>query len=53
MNQIKMIGIDHSKATVEYRELFSFTKAGAGHAMEALKEKKGIDFYEKTFCLDR
>ncbi|MCI6731934.1 MAG: glutamyl-tRNA reductase [Lachnospiraceae bacterium] len=43
MNQIKMIGIDHSKATVEYRELFSFTKAGAGHAMEALKEKKGID----------
>ena len=38
MNQIKMIGIDHSKATVEYRELFSFTKAGAGHAMEALKD---------------
>ena len=43
MNQIKMIGIDHSKATVEYRELFSFTRAAACHAMEVLKEKKGID----------
>ncbi|MDO5409008.1 MAG: glutamyl-tRNA reductase [Lachnospiraceae bacterium] len=43
MNQIKMIGIDHSKAAVEYRELFSFTRAGACRAMEELKEKKGID----------
>lgn len=43
MNQIKMIGIDHNKATVEYRELFSFTRAGACHAMEQLKEEKGID----------
>ena len=43
MNKIKMIGIDHSKAAVEYRELFSFTRAGACHAMETLKERKGID----------
>jgi hypothetical protein len=25
----KMVGIDHNKASIEYRELFSFTKAGA------------------------
>lgn len=43
MNQIKMIGIDHSKATVDYREMFSFTKAAAGSAMEELKEREGID----------
>ena len=43
MNQIRMIGIDHEKATVDYREMFSFTKAAAGHAMEILKNKKYID----------
>ena len=43
MNQIKMIGIDHSKAAVEHRERFSFTKAGACKAMEMLKERAGIE----------
>ncbi len=42
MNKIKMIGIDHSKASVAYRELFSFTKTSATAAMETLKEKKGV-----------
>lgn len=43
MNQIKMIGIDHSKAAVEHRERFSFTKAGACKAMEMMKKKAGIE----------
>lgn len=43
MNKIKMIGIDHSKASVAYRELFSFTKASATAAMEELKETKGVN----------
>ena len=42
MNKIKMIGIDHSKASVAYRELFSFTKTSATAAMETLEEKKGV-----------
>ncbi|WP_324825561.1 glutamyl-tRNA reductase [Sinanaerobacter sp. ZZT-01] len=37
--QITMIGIDHSKASIAYRELFSFTKAGAMEAMKYMKEK--------------
>ncbi|MBQ4044929.1 MAG: glutamyl-tRNA reductase [Lachnospiraceae bacterium] len=43
MNQIKMIGIDHNKASVEYREMFSFTKAGIREALEILKDETGID----------
>ena len=43
MNKIKMIGIDHSKASVAYRELFSFTKASATAAMEELKVTKGVN----------
>lgn len=44
MNQhIKMVGIDHNKASIEYRELFSFTKAGAVEAMKVLKERYPID----------
>jgi glutamyl-tRNA reductase len=43
MNQIKMIGIDHSNATVSYRELFSFTKSKAMEAMEELKKKPGVE----------
>lgn len=35
--RIKMVGIDHNKASIEYRELFSFTKAGAMEAMRQLK----------------
>lgn len=41
--QIKMVGIDHNKASIEYRERFSFTKAGAAEAMRILKERYPID----------
>ncbi len=40
---IKMVGIDHNKASIEYRELFSFTKAGAVDAMRILKERYPIN----------
>ena len=43
MKKIKMIGIDHSKAGVAYRELFSFTKASGTAAMEELKKEKGVN----------
>lgn len=39
---IQMIGIDHTKANVDIRALFSFTKKNAVTAMEALKEQPGI-----------
>jgi len=38
---IKMVGIDHSKATIEYRELFSFTKATAVAAMQRIRAEFG------------
>lgn len=41
--QIKMVGIDHNKASIEYRELFSFTKSGAAEAMRILKERYPIE----------
>ncbi len=37
--RITMIGIDHSKASIAYRELFSFTKAAAMEAMKYMKQK--------------
>lgn len=40
---VKMVGIDHNKASIEYRERFSFTKAGAAEAMKMLKERYPID----------
>ena len=40
---IKMVGIDHNKASIEYRERFSFTKAGAAEAMRILKDRYPID----------
>lgn len=40
--QIKMVGIDHNKASIEYRELFSFTKSDAIDAMKKLKSKYRI-----------
>lgn len=40
---IKMVGIDHNKASIEYREFFSFTKTGAIDAMKTLKERYPID----------
>ena len=43
MNQIRMIGIDHSKATVSYREMFSFTKAAAKAAMEEFNKIPGVE----------
>ena len=39
---ISMIGIDHSKAPVDIRALFSFTKKNAGEAMERVKEQEGV-----------
>ncbi len=37
-----MIGIDHNKAALDIRSLFSFTKKTAGQAMEFFKKKEGI-----------
>lgn len=42
MKHIQMIGIDHTHADVEIRELFSFTKKAAAEAMEQLKKQPGI-----------
>ncbi len=39
---ISMIGIDHNKASLDVRALFSFTKKAAGEAMPAIKELKGV-----------
>ena len=39
---ISMIGIDHSKASVDIRAKFSFTKKRAIEAMKKLKEEHGI-----------
>lgn len=39
---ISMIGIDHSKASVDIRAKFSFTKKKAVEAMSRLKEEQGI-----------
>lgn len=39
---ISMIGIDHSKASVDIRAKFSFTKKKAVESMSRLKEKQGI-----------
>ena len=38
---IKMAGIDHSRAGVETRELFSFTKSAAEEAMKQVREEFG------------
>lgn len=39
---ISMIGVDHSRAPVDIRALFAFTKKNAGEAMERLKSQEGI-----------
>jgi len=39
---IWMVGIDHNKASVDVRALFSFTKKNAAAAMEYLKKQEGI-----------
>lgn len=41
--QVTMIGIDHSRASIEYRELFSFTKAQTASAMIQIKEEFGAE----------
>ena len=40
---IQMIGIDHNRAVLDVRMIFSFTKKDAGKALEALKEVPGIE----------
>lgn len=40
---ISMIGVDHSKAPLDIRALFAFSKKNAGEAMEKLKMQKGIN----------
>ena len=42
MMSICMVGIDHNKASVDVRALFSFTKKNAAAAMEQLKSRNGI-----------
>ncbi|MSS62496.1 glutamyl-tRNA reductase [Velocimicrobium porci] len=39
---IKMLGIDHNKANVDERALFSFTKKNCAKAMERIKKEEGI-----------
>lgn len=39
---ISMLGIDHSKAPVDIRALFSFTKKNAGEAMEEFQKEEGV-----------
>ncbi|WP_130863018.1 glutamyl-tRNA reductase [Bacilliculturomica massiliensis] len=40
---ISMIGIDHSRASVAYRELFSFTRAQAAAAMKRIRDEFAVD----------
>ncbi|KAB1439881.1 glutamyl-tRNA reductase [Candidatus Galacturonibacter soehngenii] len=40
---IRMVGIDHDKASVEYREQFALTKSSSVQAMEKIKEIEGIE----------
>lgn len=40
---ISMIGIDHSRAPVDIRARFAFTRTNAGAAMEKLKEEEDIE----------
>lgn len=41
MMNIRMVGIDHSKAAIEYRERFSFTKSAAEAAMRRVTGEFG------------
>lgn len=42
MKKIQMIGIDHSNASVEERELFSLTKTKQKELMEAVTRQQGV-----------
>ena len=37
-----MIGIDHTKAVIDIRTIFSFTKKRSAEALKLIKEEKGI-----------
>ena len=39
---IFMIGIDHSRAAVDIRSVFAFTKKNAAEFMHRLKAEKGV-----------
>ena len=39
---IQMIGIDHTKAVIDIRTVFSFTKKKSAEALISIKEEKGI-----------
>ena len=39
---ICMLGIDHNRALLDVRALFSFTKKNTAEALEVLREKEGI-----------
>ena len=39
---IQMIGIDHTKAVIDIRTIFSFTKKRSAEALKLIKEEKGI-----------
>ncbi|MFV0517804.1 MAG: glutamyl-tRNA reductase [Aminipila sp.] len=39
---IRMVGIDHSKASLDYREAFSFTKAGVKEAIKEIKQRFNV-----------
>ena len=38
---IQMIGIDHTKAVIDIRTIFSFTKKRSAEALKLIKEEKG------------
>ena len=40
---IQMLGIDHSRAPVDVRAIFSFTKKNAAAAMDSLKKDCGVE----------
>lgn len=37
---IQMIGIDHTKAVIDIRTIFSFTKKRSAEALKLIKEEK-------------
>lgn len=39
---IRMLGIDHNKASIEEREVFSFTKKRAAEALVRIRDSRGI-----------
>ena len=42
MRKIQMMGIDHSRATLAERDLFSLTKAKQKELMEAVIRQQGV-----------